>query len=109
MQNAAVQILDNFGTILDYPALVPDELSLKLERTEALELLAVVQATLNAISSVPASTTSIVASDDGATHEPPMKNDSGWSRGTVVERAMHIHPTVAEQLPTLLQELKPGP
>lgn len=28
----------------------PDELSLRLERTEALELLAVVQATLNAIS-----------------------------------------------------------
>jgi len=28
---------------------VPDELNLKLERTEALELLAVVQATLNAI------------------------------------------------------------
>ena len=28
---------------------MPDELSLKLERTEALELLAVVQATLNAI------------------------------------------------------------
>ena len=28
---------------------MPDELSLRLERTEALELLAVVQATLNAI------------------------------------------------------------
>jgi hypothetical protein len=28
---------------------VPDELNLRLERTEALELLAVVQATLNAI------------------------------------------------------------
>lgn len=28
---------------------MPDELNLKLERTEALELLAVVQATLNAI------------------------------------------------------------
>jgi pyruvate/2-oxoglutarate dehydrogenase complex dihydrolipoamide dehydrogenase (E3) component len=26
---------------------------------------------------------------------------------TVVSRAMHIHPTVAEQLPTLLQDLKP--
>lgn len=35
--------------ILDYAERVPDELSLKLDRTEVLELLAVVQATLNAI------------------------------------------------------------
>jgi hypothetical protein len=34
---------------LDYTADVPQELILKLDRTEALELLAVVQATLNAI------------------------------------------------------------
>lgn len=34
---------------MDYPGDVPEELNLELERTEALELLAVVQATLNAI------------------------------------------------------------
>jgi len=26
---------------------------------------------------------------------------------TVVKRAMHIHPTVSELIPTMLQELKP--
>lgn len=26
---------------------------------------------------------------------------------TVIERAMHIHPTVAELLPTMLQSLRP--
>ena len=35
--------------VMDYCGGVPDQLSLELERTEALELLAVVQATLNAI------------------------------------------------------------
>jgi hypothetical protein len=28
---------------------------------------------------------------------------------TVISRAMHIHPTVAELLPTLLQQLQPFP
>ncbi len=44
-----VRIIDDYGPFLDYSLDVPDELTLKLERTEALELLAVVQATLNAI------------------------------------------------------------
>ena len=35
--------------MFDYTEGVPEELDLKLERSEALELLAVVQATLNAI------------------------------------------------------------
>ncbi len=43
-----VQILDARGPIRDYAPGVPD-VALRLERTEALELLAVVQATLNAI------------------------------------------------------------
>lgn len=45
----AVQVFDRSGLLLDYTAVVPDDLNLELERTEALELLAVVQATLNAI------------------------------------------------------------
>ena len=45
----AVQIIDKHGSFLDYPLDVPDQLNVRLERTEALELLAVVQATLNAI------------------------------------------------------------
>src|SRR5262249_53079192 len=47
-------------------------------------------ATLKATSSVPASMTSIWASDDGATHAPPMKKVSGWAIGMVVERAMAV-------------------
>ena len=46
--------------------------------------------TRNAISSVPASITSIVASDDGATQEPPMKNASGCVSGNVLERGMAV-------------------
>ena len=42
-------MIDVSGSFLDYIAEVPDDLTLMLERTEALELLAVVQATLNAI------------------------------------------------------------
>ena len=37
------------GKVLDYTVIVPEALNLELERGEALELLAVVQATLNAI------------------------------------------------------------
>jgi hypothetical protein len=47
---------------------------------------ALASGTLNATSSVPASITSIVASDDGSTQEPPMKKRSGWAIGAVVER-----------------------
>lgn len=45
----SVHLLDRSVQVLDYTAVVPEELDLKLDRTEALELLAVVQATLNAI------------------------------------------------------------
>ena len=41
-------------------------------------------ATLKKSSSVPASMTSIVASDDGATHWPPMKKRSGLLTGAEV-------------------------
>jgi hypothetical protein len=44
-----VQVLDEHVQLIDYNGNVPNELTLRLERNEALELLAVVQATLNAI------------------------------------------------------------
>jgi len=44
-----VHVLDDRGPISNYATDVPGALTLNLERTEALELLAVVQATLNAI------------------------------------------------------------
>ena len=48
-----------------------------------------VEAALELIgSALRVSMTSMLESDDGATHEPPMKNDSGWARGTVLVRAM---------------------
>jgi hypothetical protein len=43
-----VHVLDIVGKSLDYGGPVPDDVNLGLERAEALELLAVVQATLNA-------------------------------------------------------------
>jgi hypothetical protein len=48
-RRSVVHIHDGFGKFVDYAGPVPDGLNLRLERTEALELLAVVQATLNAI------------------------------------------------------------
>ena len=44
-----VQPFDAIGYFLDYAGCVAEELTLELDRTEALELLAVMQATLNAI------------------------------------------------------------
>lgn len=47
---SVVHVFDRSDHVLDYSRpMPPDELTLRLERTEALELLAVVQATLNAI------------------------------------------------------------
>lgn len=45
----SAQIVAGPVQLLDYSASVSDDLSVRVERTEALELLAVVQATLNAI------------------------------------------------------------
>jgi hypothetical protein len=51
-------------------------------------------ATLKYNSSVPESTTSIIASEDGRTHSPPMKNRSVLRSGALLDviRQAHLAP-----------------